>query len=117
MTAGMHIEETRAIGYGKFWKISFVLYSNRNYREDEEALRRRFFDKWTISPVGNFPYKITSGKVLRISFSDKSVPYRQKYNSNTKKYESHKTYMTQKDVDDYKQWFYDLFEKDLGLEI
>lgn len=113
----MHIEETRTIGYGKFWKISFILYSSSNYRQEREELYMRFFDKWTKSPIGNFPYKISSGKVLRISFSDKSVPYRQQYNSNTQKYESHKTYMTQQDIDEYKKWFYDLFTEDLGMEI
>ena len=112
---GMHIEETRAIGYDKFWKISFVLYSSTNYRDEE--LQMKFFDKWTQSPVGRFPYKITSGKVLRISFSDKSIPDRKRYNSNTQQYESHKTYMTQEDVDEYKQWFYDLFTEDLGKQM
>ena len=114
---GMHIEETRAIGYDKFWKISFVLYSAQNYRQQSEELRMRFFDKWTNSPVGHFPYKITSGNVLRISFSDKSIPEIKKYNSNTKQYESNKTFMTQKDVDEYKSWFFDLFKNDLGMEI
>ena len=111
----MHIEETRAIGYDKFWKISFVLYSSTNYGDEE--LWMRFFDKWTQSPIGKFPYKISAGKVLRITFSDKSIPDRRQYNPKTKQYESHKTYMTQQDVDEYKHWFYDLFTEDLGMEI
>ena len=64
-----------------------------------------------------FPYKITSGKALRISFSDKSVQYRQKYNTKTDQYESYKEYMTQKDIDEYKQWFYDLWTEHLGMEM
>tara|TARA_R100000231_G_scaffold4703_3_gene7850 strand:+ start:546 stop:890 length:345 start_codon:yes stop_codon:yes gene_type:complete len=113
--SGMHIEETRAIGYEKFWKISFVLYSSTNFGDEE--LYMKFFDKWTKSPIGNFPYKISAGKVLRISFSDKSIPDRRQYNHETKQYKSYKTYMTQQDVDEYKAWFYDLCVENLGMKI
>lgn len=112
--SGMHIEETRAIGYEKFWKISFVLFSSTSHGDEE--LRMKFFDKWTQSPIGKFPYKISAGKIFRISFSDKSIPDRRQYNNKTKQYESHKTYMTMHDVDEYKSWFYD-FCIEIGLKI
>ena len=102
----MRIEEDRALGNYGYWKISFSLFSNNG------QLERAFFTKWAEKRAGHWPYKISSGrKHIKISFSDKQTKYRQEWNSNKQRHEMIKPRMTQRDVDDYREWFYELYEE------
>ena len=106
MHNALEIEETREISdyYNCYWKISFTLTS-RN-----EELEKAFFTKWAESPIGEFPFSITSGKgKIKITFSDKKCTYKQRWNQAKQKHESIKPALNHENIEDYKEWFYELY--------
>ena len=105
----MRIEEDRELGSYGYWKISFTLFaSGETWRNLEQA----FFTKWAEKQVGYFPYKMSSGRnSIKISFSDKQTKYKQTWNSDKQKHEMIKPEMTQRDIDDYREWFFELYTR------
>lgn len=106
MHNALDIEDTRQMSdrYGCYWKISFTLTS---YNID---LKQAFFAKWAESPIGDFPFSITSDKgKIKITFSDKKCTYKQRWNQAKQKHESIKPALNQQYIDDYKKWFYELY--------
>lgn len=106
MHNALNIEETREISdyYNCYRKISFTLSCNNIH------LEQAFFTKWAESPIGDFPFSITSGKgKIKITFSDRKCTYKQRWNQAKQKHESIKPALNQQDIDDYKEWFYELY--------
>ncbi len=103
---GMRIEEDREIGDYGYWKISFTLFScNRQ-------LAKAFFTKWAEEPLVYFPFKISSGnKSIKVTFSDKQTKYHKVWNAEKQRHEMEKYRMNQRDIDDYKEWFFQLYEE------
>jgi hypothetical protein len=102
----MRVEEDREIGNYGYWKISFTLFSNSGH------LQKAFFTKWAKEPVGYFPFKISSGnKSIKVSFSDKQTKYHKVWNIEKQRDEIEKYRMSQRDIDDYKEWFFQLYEE------
>ena len=108
MHNALDIEEKREISHYHdcYYKLSFTLTSNNI------DLEKAFFTKWAESPIGDFPFSITSGTgKIKITFSDKKCTHKQRWNQAKQKHESIKPALNQEDIYEYKEWFYELYER------
>lgn len=106
MHNALNIEEKREISdyYDCYWKISFTLTSRNG------ELEKAFFTKWAESPIGDFPFSITSGKgKIKITFSDKKCKYKQVWNRAKQNHETIKPALNEEIIEAYKEWFYELY--------